>query len=176
MRFEVSCPLVEVRQSIIYHNAYSGLQAPAEQEDGESECICCSSRSLSPQSYVMQHTGFSASLKQSQRNRMQNLQPPKDPFVKGFQTFKTHSVAWRRLKYYQHFCKEYIPLLPQSAQEMSSSRFFSRFCSFVPRQNPQIGIGSARGYWRKKTDVLNSSTLSAHLPLARMEHNPRVSR
>lgn len=39
----------------------------------------------------------------------------------------------------------HLPLLPQSAQEMSSSGFFSRFCSFVPRQKLQIGIGSATG-------------------------------
>lgn len=44
----------------------------------------------------------------------------------------------------------HLPLLPQSAQEMSSSGFFSRFCSFVPRQKLQIGIGSATGYKGKK--------------------------
>lgn len=47
----------------------------------------------------------------------------------------------------------HLPLLPQSAQEMSSSGFFSRFCSFVPRQKLQIGIGSATGCVRKTNKV-----------------------
>lgn len=39
-----------------------------------------------------------------------------------------------------------LPLLPQSAQERSSSGFFSRFDSLVPKQKLHIGMGSARGY------------------------------
>lgn len=38
-----------------------------------------------------------------------------------------------------------LPLLPQSAQDNSSSGFFSRFDSFVPKQKLHIGMGSARG-------------------------------
>lgn len=38
-----------------------------------------------------------------------------------------------------------LPLLPQSAQERSSSGFFSRFDSLVPKQKLHIGMGSARG-------------------------------
>lgn len=38
------------------------------------------------------------------------------------------------------------PLLPQSAQEMSSSGFLSRFCSLVPKQKLQMGMGSATGW------------------------------
>lgn len=38
-----------------------------------------------------------------------------------------------------------LPLLPQSAQESSSSGFFSRFDSLVPKQKLHIGMGSARG-------------------------------
>lgn len=38
------------------------------------------------------------------------------------------------------------PLLPQSAQESSSSGLFSRLDSFVPRQKLHMGMGSARGW------------------------------
>lgn len=39
-----------------------------------------------------------------------------------------------------------LPLLPQSAQDSSSSGCLSRFDSFVPRQKLHIGIGSTRSW------------------------------
>lgn len=42
--------------------------------------------------------------------------------------------------------EQHLPLLPQSAQEMSSSGLLSRFCSLVPRQKLQMGMGSATGW------------------------------
>lgn len=46
----------------------------------------------------------------------------------------------------QNFKHDGCPLLPQSAQDNSSSGFFSRFDSFVPKQKLHIGMGSARGW------------------------------
>lgn len=46
----------------------------------------------------------------------------------------------------QNFKQDGCPLLPQSAQERSSSGFFSRFDSLVPKQKLHIGMGSARGW------------------------------
>lgn len=49
-------------------------------------------------------------------------------------------------------CRRHSPLLPQSAQEMSSSGFLSRFCSLVPKQKLQMGMGSATGWQRDRAD------------------------
>ncbi|TNN76325.1 hypothetical protein EYF80_013404 [Liparis tanakae] len=46
--------------------------------------------------------------------------------------------------------KQHSPLLPQSAQEMSSSGLLSRFCSLVPKQKLQMGMGSATGWQRDR--------------------------
>lgn len=49
-------------------------------------------------------------------------------------------------------CRRHSPLLPQSAQEMSSSGFLSRFCSLVPKQKLQMGMGSATGWQRDRAE------------------------
>lgn len=56
--------------------------------------------------------------------------------------------------------ERHSPLLPQSAQEMSSSGLLSRFCSLVPRQKLQMGMGSATGWrgnrgWRGESEQLD---------------------
>lgn len=48
--------------------------------------------------------------------------------------------------------KQHSPLLPQSAQEMSSSGLLSRFCSLVPKQKLQMGMGSATGWQRDRAE------------------------
>lgn len=46
-----------------------------------------------------------------------------------------------------------LPLLPQSAQDSSSSGRLSRFDSFVPRQKLHIGMGSTRSWVGTQTET-----------------------
>lgn len=48
--------------------------------------------------------------------------------------------------------------MPQSAQEMSSSGFLSRFCSLVPKQKLQMGMGSATGWQRDRAEGKRGET------------------
>lgn len=56
-----------------------------------------------------------------------------------------HRALTRAVSSGENFRQEGCPLFPQSAQEMSSSGFLSRFCSLVPKQKLQMGMGSATG-------------------------------
>lgn len=55
-------------------------------------------------------------------------------------------IAWNWFHTSSGLTEQHSPLLPQSAQEMSSSGLLSRFCSLVPKQKLQMGMGSATGW------------------------------